>query len=163
MRPLEQPDAPLVTEPTTPLIARRWTIEGRVQGVGYRPFVFRLAHEYGLRGWVCNGQEGVEVVAEGPEANIVAFGRDLISRAPGLARPERITAESLTPLHSTDFHIRASDHTGEPRPHLPPDQSVCAECLAEIHDPLARRFQYPFTNCTQCGPALHDHSRPALR
>jgi hydrogenase maturation protein HypF len=171
-QPTPQPDAPLVAQPTpplstqldaplvahpatppgSPLVARHWKIEGRVQGVGYRPFVFRLAHEYGLHGWVCNGQEGVEVVAEGPEANIVAFGRDLVSRAPGLARPERIVAESISPPHRTDFRIRASDRTGEPQVHLPPDQSVCGDCLSEIHDPLARRFQYPFTNCTQCGP-----------
>ncbi len=139
-------------ELAAPLVARRWRIEGRVQGVGYRPFVFRLAHEHGLHGWVCNGQEGVEVVAEGPEANMAAFGRDLRCRTPGLARPERIADESIPPLRSTDFRIRDSNTTGASRIQVPPDQSVCAECLAEMHDPSARRFQYPFTNCTQCGP-----------
>lgn len=136
----------------TPLAARRWKIEGRVQGVGFRPFVFRLAQQYGLRGWVCNGRRGVEVVAEGPEADLGAFGRDLLSRAPPLARPERIADESIAPPHSADFRIRDSDTLGAPRVQVPPDQSACADCLAEMRDPRARRFQYPFINCTQCGP-----------
>ncbi|HEY0340879.1 MAG TPA: acylphosphatase, partial [Steroidobacteraceae bacterium] len=119
-------------ELAAPLVARRWRIQGRVQGVGYRPFVFRLAHEHGLHGWVCNGQEGVEVVAEGTEANMAAFGHDLRRRAPGLARPERIADESIPPLHSTDFRIRNSNTTGAPRIQVPPDQSVCADCLAEM-------------------------------
>ncbi len=136
----------------TVLAARRWSIQGRVQGVGFRPFVFRLARQYGLRGWVCNGQMGVEVVAEGPEAELGAFGRDLLTRAPPLARPERIADESIAPPHSVDFRIRDSDTRGTPTNHIPPDQSVCADCLAEMRDESARRFQYPFINCTQCGP-----------
>jgi hydrogenase maturation protein HypF len=135
-----------------PHTARRWKIEGRVQGVGFRPFVFRLARQYGLRGWVCNGQIGVEVVAEGPEADLSAFGRDLLSRAPPLARPERIADEPIAPPCSTDFRIRGSETSGVPKVHVPPDQSVCADCLAEMRDPSARRFQHPFINCTQCGP-----------
>jgi hydrogenase maturation protein HypF len=136
----------------TPLAARRWKIEGRVQGVGFRPFVFRLAQHYGLRGWVCNGQIGVEIVAEGPEASLRAFGHDLLSRAPPLARPDRIADEPIPPLHSPDFRIRDSVTLGAPRIHVPPDQSVCADCLAEMRDPSARRFQHAFINCTQCGP-----------
>lgn len=138
--------------PMHELRARRWTIGGRVQGVGFRPFVFHLAHEYGLRGWVCNGRAGVEVVAEGPEADLGAFGRDLLQRAPGLAAPEPITEESIAPPHSADFRIRESDTQGPPKAQVLPDQSVCADCLTEMRDPSARRFQYPFINCTQCGP-----------
>ncbi|MEJ1963608.1 MAG: carbamoyltransferase HypF [Gammaproteobacteria bacterium] len=134
------------------LRARRWTLGGRVQGVGFRPFVFHLAHQYGLRGWVCNGPKGVEVVAEGPEADLGAFGRDLLLRAPGLAAPRSIAEESIAPPHSADFRIRESDTLGPLKAQVLPDQSVCADCLAEMRDPNARRFQYPFINCTQCGP-----------
>jgi hydrogenase maturation protein HypF len=132
--------------------ARRWRIEGRVQGVGFRPFVFRLAQQYGLRGWVCNGLAGVEVVAEGREADLGAFGRDLRSRAPPLARPGRIEEESIAPPRSADFRIHDSQALGASVVCIPPDQSVCSDCLAEMHDPSARRFEYPFINCTQCGP-----------
>jgi hydrogenase maturation protein HypF len=114
--------------------------------------VFRLAHQYGLRGWVCNRPTGVEVVAEGLEADLGAFGRDLRNRAPPLARPGRIDEESIAPPHSADFRIHDSDARGASVVHLPPDQSLCADCLAEMRDASARRFQYPFINCTQCGP-----------
>ena len=136
----------------TALAARRWSIQGRVQGVGFRPFVFRLARQYGMRGWVCNGPMGVEIVAEGPEDDLGAFGRDLLTRAPPLSRPEQIAYEAIALPHSVDFRIRDSDAQGTPIHHVPPDQSVCAECLAEMRDATARRYRYPFINCTQCGP-----------
>ena len=123
-----------------------------MQGVGFRPFVFRLARQYGMRGWVCNGPMGVEIVAEGLEADLGAFGRALLTRAPPLSRPEQISDEQIAPPYSVDFRIRDSDVCGTPVHHVPPDQSVCADCLAEMRDVSARRYRYPFINCTQCGP-----------
>lgn len=134
------------------MTARRWIIHGRAQGVGFRPFVFRLAQEYGLNGWVRNGGVGVEVVAVGTEATLGAFGLDLRRRAPPLARLGRFEEESIAAPAAADFRIRASVSGGVAPTQIAPDQSPCAECLAEMRDPAARRHQYGFINCTQCGP-----------
>lgn len=137
---------------TQPLSARRLTIGGRVQAVGYRPFIYRLAHRLGITGWVYNATGQVEIAAEAPPDVLDRFARELVESAPPLARP-KLLAETDTPVERFDaFDIRPSHGGGEPRIHVPPDQFACDECLAEMRDPGERRHRYPFINCTQCGP-----------
>ena len=132
--------------------ARRWLIAGRVQGVGFRPFVYRLAEEHRLTGWVQNRLGEVEVLAQGAPAALEAFAQALLERAPPLARPRIITTESATPELCSDFRIRESTSEADAQVHVPPDYSACDDCLRELTDPLDRRYRYPFINCTQCGP-----------
>lgn len=129
------------------------TIEGRVQGVGFRPFVNRLAVSLGLRGWVLNSAGQVEVFAAGSASAIERFVHDLVARAPPLARPRvaRIRSVSPSPDFGDAFTIKSS-RGGAGDAELPPDHFVCDDCLAEMADPCARRYRYPFINCTQCGP-----------
>lgn len=143
--PLAEPEAAAAT-------ARRWRIAGRVQGVGFRPFVYRLAHEYGLRGWVRNSGGEVEVHAEGEAASIEGFGAALLTRAPPAARPRLLEQRGAGRESLEDFRVLPSSRTAQPQVHVPPDLFACDECLAELRDPAARRFAYPFINCTQCGP-----------
>lgn len=135
-----------------PAEARRLTIGGRVQAVGYRPFVYRLAHRLGVNGWVYNATGQVEIAAEAPPGTLDRFARDLVEAAPPLARPRLLAEEPAAPEGFDAFHIRESRGGGEPRIHVPPDQFACDECLAEMRDPAERRHGYPFINCTQCGP-----------
>jgi hydrogenase maturation protein HypF len=132
--------------------ARRWLLTGRVQGVGFRPFVYRLAHRHGLAGWVQNRLGQVEVWAQGPAAALDAFARDLIDQAPPLARPQVAAATPEPPAPLAGFEIRGSTAADAPEIHVPPDHFTCARCLAELADPHDRRHRYPFINCTQCGP-----------
>ncbi|UCC55626.1 MAG: carbamoyltransferase HypF [Gammaproteobacteria bacterium] len=132
--------------------ARRIILDGRVQGVGFRPFVYRLATEYGLAGWVFNRLGQVEIHVEGDERALREFEHDLTERAPQLARP-RISASGPCHRESPDgFSIRSSSRAGAAEIHLPPDLFTCNDCLAELNDPADRRYRYPFINCTQCGP-----------
>jgi len=135
-----------------PTLARRWIVDGRVQGVGFRPFVYRLAHQWALRGTVQNAGGSVIVHAEGPAGGLAGFGLDLVRRAPPLARPQLRSIVDTAPLGAADFRILDSDAGAASRIHVPPDQFLCDDCLAELRDPAARRFRYPFVNCTQCGP-----------
>ena len=134
------------------LPVRRITVAGRVQGVGFRPFVYRLAHQLNLTGWVHNASGVVEVAVQGPVERLDAFARDVIDRAPPLARPELQRNEPGEWEDFQTFEIRASQAQAEPEIHVPPDQFMCDDCLAEISDPSERRYRYPFINCTQCGP-----------
>ena len=134
------------------LPVRRVTVAGRVQGVGFRPFVYRLAHELNLTGWVYNASGVVEVAIQGLVDQLDAFARDVIDRAPPLARPELKRNEPGEWEDFRSFEIRASQAQAEPEIHVPPDQFMCDDCLAEISDPTERRHRYPFINCTQCGP-----------
>jgi hydrogenase maturation protein HypF len=132
--------------------ARRLVIAGRVQGVGFRPFIFRLAARHGLTGWVRNSAGKVLVHAEGGAQALAVFETALIGEAPLLSRPR---LESSVPVHAEgagDFRILASESSGETDVHLPPDLFCCEDCVAEMQSPAARRRRYPFTNCTQCGP-----------
>jgi hydrogenase maturation protein HypF len=131
--------------------ARRVVVEGIVQGVGFRPFVHTLATRHGLRGWVRNTAQGVEIEAEGLAPALETFLERLTAEVPPLAHIHRITTEDGKPLGLTTFEIvRSQDGQGfQP---VPPDVATCPECLREIFDPLDRRFHYPFTNCTNCGP-----------
>ncbi len=132
--------------------AVRCVVFGVVQGVGFRPYVFRLAHEFGLKGWVKNAGDGVEIrVESGDGGPIKNFISALPRRQPPLARIERIS-RSIVPFRGfKDFRIRKTGR-GKGFVFISPDIAVCPECLAEIHDPGERRYLYPFTNCTNCGP-----------
>lgn len=153
-----------VREPTMPhsstdpsgdrpaLAARHWTLTGRVQGVGFRPFVHRLAHALGVNGWVRNRLGEVEIFAEAHEGLLDRFAAALISEAPPLAQPHIASARVAEPSGLGAFEIRASAAADKPHIHVPPDYFACADCLREVDDPQDRRFGYPFTNCTQCGP-----------
>lgn len=136
----------------TSLHTLRLTLAGRVQGVGFRPFVYRIAIARGLQGWVCNRLGDVEIVVQGVPEAIQGFRADLLQRAPPLAQPEVINEEVLVLEPQSGFEIRHSSGQHPARIHLPPDYFACADCLAEIDDPQQRRYRYPFTNCTQCGP-----------
>ena len=130
----------------------RWRIGGRVQGVGYRPFVYRLAHSLGLCGWVRNSGGIVEIHAQGPAPLLQAFGRALLDQAPPAARPQLLEACAAPEEAAMAFRILASAGGAPAQIHVPPDLFACDDCLAELRDPAARRYRYPFINCTQCGP-----------
>ncbi len=132
--------------------ARRWVLDGQVQGVGFRPFVYRLAHELGLNGWVINRAGWVEIHTEGTNGVQKAFAQALIEQAPPLARPRLLKMETV-PLNSfKHFTIRDSEQQGDREIHLPADYFTCNDCLKELTNPANRRYHYPFINCTQCGP-----------
>ena len=132
-------------------MARHFLITGQVQGVGYRPFVYRLAHELKLNGWVRNVTGSVEIHAEGSAQNLDRFAEGLVSRAPAIARPRLTEATAAACQPHADFSILPS-HVGEAHIHVPPDFFTCEDCLRELNDPADRRHRYPFINCTQCGP-----------
>ncbi|HYD42525.1 MAG TPA: carbamoyltransferase HypF [Anaeromyxobacter sp.] len=134
-------------------LGRRITVTGTVQGVGFRPFVYRLAHELGLAGWVRNDAAGVTVEAFGPADALDALERRLSSGAPPAARVTTLHASPLSdePLRTT-FEIVESGGATEKRAAIPPDLATCPDCLRELHDAADRRHRYPFTNCTSCGP-----------
>ncbi|MCW3050259.1 MAG: hypF [Solirubrobacterales bacterium] len=137
-----------------PVAARRISarVEGVVQGVGFRPFVFRLAEELALGGFVRNDTRGVVLEVEGEPGAVERFLAALAERAPPLARVERVTVRELAPEGARDFAIAHSDAGGAPGALVSADSATCADCLAELHDPADRRYRYPFVNCTNCGP-----------
>jgi hydrogenase maturation protein HypF len=132
----------------------RVRVEGTVQGVGFRPFVYRLANELGLCGHVRNDSHGVLVEAEGDGTAVERLLAELADSAPPLAVVERVAAEDLALVGDRGFHIVASDRGGEPDALVSPDTATCEACLAELFDPADRRYRYPFLNCTDCGPRL---------
>jgi hydrogenase maturation protein HypF len=132
--------------------ARRIIVTGRVQGVGYRPFVYVTAHDLGLTGSVLNGSGKVFIHAEGPANAIDRLEHALVHSAPSLARPVLASSESAEIAEHETFEILASDSATEAEIHVPPDLFTCDECVAELTGPDERRFGYPFINCTQCGP-----------
>ena len=127
-------------------------VEGVVQGVGFRPFVYSLATRLGLAGWVGNDVDGVFAEVEGPAEHIRDFLAALERDAPPLARVERVSAQPMTPDGRPGFAIVASDTAGRRRALVSADSATCADCLRELADPADRRFGYPFINCTNCGP-----------
>ncbi len=136
----------------TALVRTAIRVEGIVQGVGFRPFVYTLATGLGLAGHVGNDVDGVFVEVEGPPAAVGEFLVLLERDAPPLARIERITTAPMTPSGSPSFAIAASGPAGPRRTLVSADTATCADCLAELADPADRRFGYPFINCTNCGP-----------
>ncbi|MFP5505536.1 MAG: carbamoyltransferase HypF [Gammaproteobacteria bacterium] len=133
-------------------IAQFITISGKVQGVGFRPFVYRLAHQHDITGWVRNANGTVEIHAEGEPAQLQQFEQALIAEAPPLAAPGRLTVTDRAVERAQGFSILDSSASEHADIHLPADGYVCADCLAELNDPANRRYRYPFINCTQCGP-----------
>lgn len=128
------------------------TIHGAVQGVGFRPFVYRLATELKLRGWVLNSAQGVFIEAEGPKAQLEEFLARLTRDKPPRAFIQSLESSWLDPVGYTEFEIRHSDESGQKTALILPDIATCPDCLREIFDPNDRRYRYPFTNCTNCGP-----------
>ncbi|MCA1689884.1 MAG: carbamoyltransferase HypF, partial [Actinobacteria bacterium] len=127
-------------------------VAGTVQGVGFRPHVYRLAHELELDGFVLNDSRGVLVEIEGPGAALDEFLERLRSEAPPLARIEHVEAAELEPSGIRGFAIVSSRGGGDQDAPVSPDTATCADCLAELLDPADRRYRYPFINCTNCGP-----------
>ncbi|MFQ6057306.1 MAG: carbamoyltransferase HypF [Anaerolineae bacterium] len=134
------------------LILRKVHVTGVVQGVGFRPFVYQLADRYGLTGWVCNTSAGVDIEVEGRREVLDRFLFDLQAEAPPLARIEKVTSSDHPPNGYDHFEIRHSvAQEGRFQP-ISPDICTCPDCLRELFDPRDRRYRYPFTNCTNCGP-----------
>ncbi|HEV2242144.1 MAG TPA: carbamoyltransferase HypF, partial [Streptosporangiaceae bacterium] len=127
-------------------------VEGIVQGVGFRPFVYSLATSLGLGGLVGNDVDGVFAEVEGTPAAVETFLHSLACEAPPLARIERITTTAMRPDGTASFSIAPSEPGRERRALVSADTATCADCLAELNDPGDRRFGYPFINCTNCGP-----------
>src|SRR6516165_9235125 len=136
----------------TRIIRTAVRVEGIVQGVGFRPFVYSLATGLGLGGLVGNDVDGVFAEVEGPPTAVREFLRSLEMNAPPLARIERITATDMPPAGTAAFRIVASDQAGARRTLVAADTATCGDCLRELSDPADRRFGYPFINCTNCGP-----------
>ncbi|MBP1623151.1 MAG: (NiFe) hydrogenase maturation protein HypF, partial [Acidobacteria bacterium] len=127
-------------------------IRGAVQGVGFRPFVYRIASEMKLPGWVLNSPQGVFCEVEGETADLETFLLRLQNEKPAPAFIQSLEYTLLDPVHFRTFEIRASEQAGAKSALVLPDIATCPECLSEVLDPANRRFRYPFTNCTHCGP-----------
>ncbi len=146
-----------IANATTATRLEAWEIRvrGTVQGVGFRPHVWRLARRFGLRGSVANDADGVIIRVRGEMAALQAFRQALQTEAPPLARIAEVRHCSLPveQVPEADFHIDTTQ-AGPMRTQVPADAAPCADCLAELNDPANRRHRYPFTNCTHCGPRL---------
>ncbi len=127
-------------------------LRGAVQGVGFRPFVYRLARELRLQGWVMNSSQGVFLEAEGPKEHLDEFILRIESDLPPRASIHSAEYSFLDPAGFTTFEIRPSEEKGPRTTLVLPDIATCDLCLHEIHDSTNRRYRYPFTNCTNCGP-----------
>lgn len=127
-------------------------VRGVVQGVGFRPFVYRLAQANMLTGWVLNGEQGVQIHLEGAEENLAAFVREMRLKPPAAAHIAEIEVESAPCESLSAFTIRDSERLDRPTVRVSPDLPICDECLAELFNPSDRRYAYPYINCTNCGP-----------
>ncbi len=138
--------------PISLIKAARIHITGIVQGVGFRPFVFNLAAEHHIKGWVRNTSAGVDIEAEAEAEQIAAFISDLEIKAPPLSQIDNFSSIEITPQGFEDFTIIHSE--SDPNAFVPisPDVTVCEDCLTEMYYPADRRYRYPFINCTNCGP-----------
>jgi hydrogenase maturation protein HypF len=156
------------------MTVRRFHVEGIVQGVGFRPFVYRTAAELGLQGWVANVNGHVEGEVAGPARSVEEFAARLRSGAPALARVRRVelTAGARQSSYSPGFQVRRSapGHADTSPREIPPDAAICDACLRELRDPRDRRYRYPFINCTDCGPRAtiieglpYDRTRTTMR
>ena len=132
--------------------ARLVHVRGVVQGVGFRPFVYRLARDHALAGWVLNEERGVEIHVEGVEPQLASFLRQLSANSPAAASIRSLDVRSAQPVGVSDFEIRASERRRAPLAAVSPDLAICERCLAELFDSQAHRFGYPYINCTDCGP-----------
>jgi hydrogenase maturation protein HypF len=132
--------------------SRLFVVRGAVQGVGFRPFVYRLCRTFNLAGWVRNDGFGVTIQVSGSARTIAAFRRALLGTHPPAARIDQIEEQPGNEDRSDQFQILPSLREGSTRLSIGPDLATCADCLREILNPDDRRYLYPFTNCTQCGP-----------
>ena len=137
---------------TNQIDRRRLTIQGTVQGVGFRPFVYRLASELQLAGWVINSPQGVVIEIEAAPALLDAFVTRLQSELPPHAGITELVTQIIPTQGETTFEIHHSEHSGAKSALMLPDLATCPDCLHDITDPANRRYRYPFTNCTNCGP-----------
>ena len=135
-------------------IAQRVRVEadGTVQGVGFRPFVYRLARELELGGWISNKNDGVLIEVEGAVSAIEIFLHRLETDLPASARVEALRTDPIPVQDETSFSICTSNGSGQRTLVIPPDLATCSDCQRELADPTDRRFRYPFLTCTQCGP-----------
>ena len=127
-------------------------VHGVVQGVGFRPFVYRLARANTLSGWVFNGEEGVEIFVEGAGQGLEAFVQALKAEPPPASHITDIEVQSSNPVGLHEFTIRDSQRREHPTVRISPDLSVCEDCLRELMDSADARYKYPYINCTSCGP-----------
>jgi hydrogenase maturation protein HypF len=130
----------------------RLLVQGAVQGVGFRPFIYRLAGEMGIHGWVNNSAQGVMIEAEALRPQLDIFLAQIDAQKPPHSFIQHIMVETILPTGETTFEIRESNADGNRSTIILPDIATCPECLREIFDPTNRRYRYPFTNCTHCGP-----------
>jgi hydrogenase maturation protein HypF len=133
-------------------VRAKMTVRGAVQGVGFRPFVYRLATELDLRGWVLNSVHGVFIEVEGERDAVEQFLHRLVPEKPPPAFIQSLESSILDPVGHGPFEIRSGDGAGKKSALILPDIATCPDCLSEIFDPANRRYRYPFTNCTNCGP-----------
>ena len=154
-----------------PTRAVRIRVVGIVQGVGFRPFVYRLAVSRGVRGHVVNlGGAEVEIHAEAPPGVLASFLRGLVAEKPPPARLELVEVEEAEPRGYTGFTIKRSERRQSRRSMIPPDFGICRDCLREIHDPSTRFYRYPWNSCAWCGPRFsmmysvpYDRENTAMR
>jgi hydrogenase maturation protein HypF len=132
--------------------ARDIRVRGVVQGVGFRPYVYRLARSNSLSGWVSNGEDGVEIHLEGSEPALEEFVRSLKASQPPAANVTAVEVQSAQTVGLRDFAIRDSRSKGAPTVRISPDLPVCQACVSELIDPTNQRYRYPYINCTNCGP-----------
>ena len=138
--------------PARPVERLRLEVGGAVQGVGFRPFVYRLAHRFGLAGWITNDPAGVTIEVEGDGDAVAGFADALRSQAPPLARIHEVVTGPAPAEGATSFVIRTSRLDGARTAVLLPDVATCEECMADVRGGDPRRAGYAFTNCTNCGP-----------
>lgn len=127
-------------------------VRGIVQGVGFRPFVYRLARANALNGWVRNQEDGVEIHVEGPDPSLRAFLSSLSTDPPPAVQVDSVEVCDAAPAGHTDFIIHESRRAGTPTTRISPDLPVCGACLDELFNPADPRYLYPYINCTNCGP-----------
>ncbi len=130
----------------------RFEVRGVVQGVGFRPFVYRIASERGLAGWVLNSSAGVSIEVEGPFPALESFRKSLSGELPPQARIDGLAVRDIPPEGESGFRILESRRGDSVAASIPADLALCPDCLAEMRNPADRRYLYPFTNCTNCGP-----------
>ncbi|WP_051314611.1 carbamoyltransferase HypF [Alteribacter aurantiacus] len=132
--------------------AVRVVVKGRVQGVGFRPFIYGLASRLNIKGTVQNNVDGVIIIGEGEWNNLLQFNGQIKESAPRLSRIEYVAVDDITYKGYEEFSIIPSVATGKEVSLISPDAAVCEDCINEMNNPLDRRYKFPFINCTQCGP-----------
>lgn len=150
---MSRPEARVASTPGD-MVGARFTVEGVVQGVGFRPFVYRLANELGVGGFVGNDSTSVFIDAYGPVAMLEEFADRLVGEPPPMARVDRVQRHTIgvDESASKSFAIVESRSAVGPRTLVPPDTAVCADCVRELFNPTDRRYLHPFITCTNCGP-----------